>query len=679
MSYPRLIVYFCLFPLSFSVCPPAHSQDERANYSPATSGFLGLNTVPSARLNKAGTIRGGVSALDPFVHGFIGAQITTPLYVQFRQTSETSGIFNDADKLLPGVDLKLRLVKEGPRHPAIAIGVQSALGHRRMSGEYLAMSKRYNNWDFTAGIGWGRYGTAKHFNNPLGIFGTHFDQNRDLIGEDPNTPSDWFTGEHIGLFGGVEYFLPYDGLSLKFDYGSDRYASETRLSDYEAPSPWGIGLAYNYKGWAHAALGMQGTDKVMGRISFSASPAKWPFQNYLPPDKGERYIKNTAVASGRLKGSITLPNHANAPDFIGLAARHALTEDNQDFNEIALTLKSQNLTGPTIHLSKSDIEHAAYHHDRSPNEIWQNTSLSTNADALTLLPEKSAPAINFLIGIENELSLSEEDSGTLYRTSAVVGAESTSTLGFMGAAHLRINLLDNLDNLHELRPQALLPVHSDIDRFADNTVNADRLFGAYTQSFTPELHAGLSAGYLEEFYAGFGGELLYRPINSRFALGAELWQAFRRDPETSLSVGLNGQQVTTGHANIWYDIPRHDVTAKLSAGRFLAGDTGLSFSLEKEFLNGALLTGQISLSNASDPDIFGNTTHAYHSIGLTLPLGSIPYITEGSYIKTKLSPLGRDIAQRINKPIDLFEMTNPFTSDHIAKHWQKITTKTKQP
>lgn len=679
MSYPRLIVYFCFFPLSFGVCNPTHSQQEHIIYSPSTSGFLGLNTIPSARLSEAGTIRGGVSALDPFVHGFIGAQIATPLYVQFRQTSETSGIFNDADKLLPGVDLKLRLVKEGPQHPAIALGVQSALGHRRMAGEYLAMSKRHNNWDFTAGMGWGRYGTAKHFNNPLGILSSHFDKNRDLIGEDPNSPSDWFTGEHIGLFGGFEYFLPYDGLSLKLDYGSDRYSPETRLSDYKAPSPWGFGVAYNYKGWAHAALGIQGTDKLMGRISFSTSPAKWPFQHYTQPDTGEKYIKNTSIASGRIHSDVNLPNNANAPDFIGLAARHALSEDNQDFREIAVTLKSQNLTGPTIHLSKSDLEHAVYHNDRSPNEIWQNTSLSADTETSNLLPEKSPPAINFIIGLENELSLSEEDSGNLYRTSAIAGIESTSTLGFMGAAHLRINLLDNLDNINTLRPKALLPVRSDIDQFADNTVNADRLFGAYTQSITPEIHSALSAGYLEEFYAGFGGEILYRPINSRFALGAELWQAFRRDPETSLAVGLNGQQVTTGHANIWYDIPHHDVTAKLSAGRFMAGDTGFSFSLEKQFLNGALLTGQISLSNASDPDIFGNTTHAYHSIGLTLPLGSISYIPDGSYIKTQFSPLGRDIAQRINKPIDLFKMTNPFTSDHIAKHWQKITTKITQP
>ena len=679
MSYQRLIIPLCLGCLSFSICEPVRSQSDFTNHSAAISGFLGLNTIPSARLSKAGTIRGGVSALDPFVNGFIGVQIATPLYVQFRQTSETSGIFNDADKLLPGVDLKLRLIKEGPHHPAMALGIQSALGHRRMAGEYLALSKRYKNWDLTAGIGWGRYGTANHFNNPLGIFGSHFDQNRDLIGEDPNTPSDWFTGEHIGLFGGVEYFLPYDGLSLKFDYGSDRYSSETRLSDYKAPSPWGVGLAYNYKEWAHAALGIQGADKIMGRLSFSASPAKWPFQNYQPSDTGAQYIRNTAVTSGRLHSDLHLPNHANAPDFIGLAARHALSEDNQDFNEIALTLKSQNLTGPTIHLSKSDIEHAVYNNDRSPNEIWQNTNIRTDAENSNLLPKQNTPYLDVIIGLENELSLSEEDSGTLYRTSALVGVESTSTLGFMGAAYLRINLLDNLDNLNTLRPQALLPVRSDIDQFADNALNANRLFGAYTQSITPEIHASLSAGYLEEFYAGFGGELLYRPINSRFALGVELWQALRRDPNTSLAVGLNGQQVTTGHANIWYDIPHHDVTAKLSVGRFLAGDAGLSFSLEKEFLNGALLKGQISLSNASDPDIFGNTTHAYHSIGLTLPLGSIPYIPNGSYVKTQLSPLGRDIAQRINKPIDLFKITEPFTSDHIAKHWQKITPQFKQP
>ena len=651
----------------------AFAQKDAQTHSPAISGFLGLNTVPNARMDKTGTIRAGISTLDPFVHGFIGVQLAKPLYLQLRQTSQTSGIFHDTDKLLPGADFKLRLTQENAHRPAIVLGVQSAIGHKRMAGEYLALSKRYKNADFTAGLGWGRYGTAAHIENPLGLLHSHFKKRRDIINEDPNTPADWFTGESVGFFGGIEYFLPVRGLSLKLDYGADRYTAQSALLNYDRPSPWGAGLSYSYNDWAQASVGIQGTDRVMGRISIKSSPAKWPFtynDNALSPQ-----ISGIDTSTDQYRANIHLPKHAASPHHIGIAAANAITTDHPTFKEISLTLKSENLTGPTINLLKTDIENAAYNNNRSPNEIWQNTSITSESTLKQRMPRKAAPDINVTLGIENQLSLSEEDSGILYRSSALIGAKTATSLGFMGVARLRVNLSDNLEKLHDLRPKALLPVRSDIDAFADNTVNADRMFGSYTQTIIPNVHAALSAGYLEEFYAGFGGEILYRPIQSRFALGLEAWQAFRRDPNTSLAIGLNGQQVTTGHANIWYDLPYHNVTAKLSAGRFLAGDTGISFGLEKQFLNGARLQGQISVSNASDPDIYGETTHAYHSLTLTLPIGSIPYMPNQSNITTTFAPLGRDIAQKLNAPIDLFSLTTPFTRDHITTHWQKVTKK----
>ena len=94
--------------------------------------------------------------------------------------------------------------------------------------------------------------------------------------------------------------------------------------------------------------------------------------------------------------------------------------------------------------------------------------------------------------------------------------------------------------------------------------------------------------------------------------------------------------------------------------------------LEKRFDNGAILKGEASLSNSADPDLFGSTTHAYHSLFLNLPIGSVKYIPEGSTINTTFSPLGRDIAQKLDKPIDLYELSEPFTIDHISNHWQSI-------
>lgn len=690
---------YCIFLLgAFISSHSTYSYGSEHKPSPAIGGFLGLNTIPSARMDKIGTLRAGISNLDPYIHSFIGIQLAEPLSITLRQTAEASNILKDANRLYPGMDIKLRLMKETSHIPEISLGVQSAIGHKRMSGEYIALSKRYNDFDFTAGLGWGRFGTAGHLTNPLKGLSSHFTKERDYNSELPNEPTNWFTGEDIGIFAGLEYYLPYDGLSLKLDYGADRYTSEKQSFGYNAPAPWGVGLAYTYNDWVSAGLGMQGTDKVMGRLSIQSSPAKWPLKN-ISYERAQTFYKtrpkrsNTEriihkaeqeniILSGveisapekTIHAMLHLPDNVPAPQHIGRAARYIAANSAQDIEEISITLKNNALKGTTVTIMRADLERAINTKQSSPAEIWQNTLLTTdkNEEGSGSPFLSSKRIVPITLTLENQISLSEEDTGILYRSSIIADTKSSPFLGFFTGTSIRFNLADNLDNIASLRPKALLPVRSDIDEFTDQFIGIDRAYISYSHSITPQLHASASAGYLEEFYAGFGGEVLYRPIKSRFAIGAELWQAYRRNPYSKFNLELNGTQVTSGHANLWYDIPYHDATAKISVGRYLAGDTGFSIGLEKEFKNGAVLNGLVSLSNASDADLFGGTTHSYHSLNLTLPLGSIPYMPVGSSSRIKVAPFGRDSAQIIDKPINLYKMTESFTYDHIATYWDDI-------
>ena len=136
---------------------PGHAQSS-APLSTTLYGPLGLNAIPSARMDEQGTIRTGISTLDPYVHSWLNLQIAKPLSVTLRQSAEISNINDDADRLYPGADFKLRLLTETARRPELSLGAQSAIGHKRMAGEYIAASKRYKNFDFTAGLGWGRLG-----------------------------------------------------------------------------------------------------------------------------------------------------------------------------------------------------------------------------------------------------------------------------------------------------------------------------------------------------------------------------------------------------------------------------------------------------------------------------------------------------------------------------------------
>ncbi len=676
---------------------PALSADTKTVNN---TGFIGLNTTPTARHDKKNTIRIGTSNLDPYLHAYIGLQIANPLYVNIRQTAEISNINKKAKALYPGVDLKLRILRETRTQPEVSIGTQSAFGHKRMAGEFLALSKRYNDFDFTAGIGWGRFSTAKHLKNPLKSVSSHFSKERSPYDEHPNTPEHWFTGEHIGLFGGIEYFTKIDGLSIKLDYGSDRYTTEKQLFNYETPSPWSAGFSYSPSPWISAAIAIQGTDKIMSRIALKSSPDTWPVQgkhydtptpfhkhrsgHYPDTSRIMRFSKNDGITLSNIHYSrqtifaeVEIPEGANTPKHLGRAIRHISAHSGTEIEEIILTPLHNNLRGRSIKVMRSDVENALNNNQGSPEEIWRNVDFPVNDNPKTINTNNiHNMGINlktqFSLTQDNQLSLSEKDNGHLYRSSVTAHVKTSPFLGFFSNAAIKLNLSDNLENIEKLRPHSKFTSKGDINAFTKERISIENAVLGYAKSLTPSLHTAVTAGYLEEQYAGISGEILYRPLSSRLSVGAEIHHTLKRNPYTALNAGIIQGGVTTGHLNIWYDLPKHDLTLKASAGRFLATDVGIDIGLEKTFKNGAKIDTNLAISNYAEPDIFGGTTHAYHSISLTLPIGGARYIPSGSHIKTTVAPFGRNIAQRINKSFDLYNNTEQFTLKHIADHWSEI-------
>lgn len=667
-------------------------------YTANIYGAPGLNTVPSARMYEEGTVSVGASTLDPYLHGFLGFQIAKPLFVNIRQTAEISNINKDPDRLYPGVDLKLRLLEEGAYRPEMAIGLQSAVGHKRMAGEYLALSKRYRNFDFTAGLGWGRFGTAEHFNNPLKSVSNHFGKTRILDGEISNSPENWFTGESIGIFGGVEYFTSIRGLSLKADYGADRYSAESQAFGYDAPAPWSVGLNYSPYEWVDAAIGMQGSDKIMARLNLKSIPSKWPFKSAADEDyspmrpfrtgltepnamtisahKDGALVYNLEHNTQGASASLDLKPYKNTPAQLANAAINMANHAGPDIESISIRPTKYNLKGPRITLNRRDLELANAHNQGSADEIWQNTIIGDEA-----AKSKTSPfSLNqfklrhFKFVLDNQFSLSEEDSGVLYRSSLLTHINGPSFFGLLhSGTALRLNLADNLDGIKDLRPPAFLPVRSNVYEFADDMLSLENAYLTYTHSITPSWHVALTGGYLEEMYAGAGGEILWRPFDSRLAIGADAWLALKRDPLTDLNLTLNGDSLLTGHLNAWYDFPASDLTLHARVGRYLAEDTGATLGLKKSFMNGASIEGFANYTNAQDYDLFGGDTHAYHGVRLSLPLGSVKYVPDGSEMRLSAAPFGRDTGQSLNKPFDLYEETESFSYDHIARYWHDIT------
>lgn len=355
----------------------------------------------------------------------------------------------------------------------------------------------------------------------------------------------------------------------------------------------------------------------------------------------------------------------------GRAARHMGNSAGETVEELTITPTFMGLRGTSLSLMRRDLEQALAHDQGSPQEIWRNIHFSKDApDRITYLPVASQSHHRFIL--DNQMSLSEEDNGILYRTSLLFDEMRNLSRHFVVGGTLRLNIRDNLKQIEELRPYALLPVRSDVNRFTAQVIGLDRSYLGWLMTPKTDLHVALATGYLEEMYAGTGGEILYRPFGKTFAVGAEAWLAFRRDPYTAMNMGLNGDHLITGHLNAWYEFPNSNLTLQARIGRYLAEDLGGTLSLEKRMDNGVKISAFATATDNADFDLFGGTTHIYSGLKVSVPLGGIPYISNGSEARIASAPFGRNTGQAIDHPLPLYDMTERLSLHHISAHWNDI-------
>ncbi len=660
----------------------------------SVTGMLGLNTVPSARMDDAGTMRFGLSTLDPYLHAYVGMQLWDPVYVQLRQSGEISTLSLQAQRLYPGIDVKLRLSEEGRYQPEIALGLNSAVGHKRMASEYVALSKRFWDFDVTTGVGWGRMAGDGHLRNPMRRFSKHFARARDFNDDSPNGIHEWFTGPDIGFFAGLEYNTPIDGFSLKADWGAQDYAPEKMLTPaYESPAPWTLSFNYNPVNWASFSAGVAGTDKIFARVSFQGGLFDWPLgyddpgtPAALRPYRSENTsttdmivsagvddvpLYDTEIDGTRARGNLTLNRNLPPALQIGRAIRHMANNAGPDIASLEITPRTRGLKGKTIRIMRRDLEVATVHNNGSPEEIWQDVSFIDDEEKKKSQMRYEYAWMPRLIW-ETEASLSEEDAGYLYRTSLIAEKVQDLPFGFTAGTSIRWNMADNLHHLADYRVITRPSIRSDVDLFASRTLAVDRSYLSWMQTVAPDVHIALSAGALEEMYTGFGGEILYRPFGKTFAFGAEAWHVYKRNPASAMSIDVLDLDYSTGFLNAWYEVPNSDVTFFAKAGRFLGGDDGVSGGVEMSFANGAKLSGFITASERDEPDVFGGDTHLYGGLRLALPIGGMKYLPAGSEIRIKAAPIGRDTAQELDKPLPLYEVTEPMSYRRIARSWSEV-------
>jgi hypothetical protein len=215
-------------------------------------------------------------------------------------------------------------------------------------------------------------------------------------------------------------------------------------------------------------------------------------------------------------------------------------------------------------------------------------------------------------------------------------------------ARYDIPFYSNISSSHTPLPDA---VRSDSWLYSGRNYSFDRLILDQAIQLSDKTFGRLSCGYFDKMYAGTGGEILTFFDEYNLALGMEADWAIIREPGTQLDLLDFKSHTVLG--NLYYSVPRVNVTLHAQYGRFLAGDRGWMFELSREYSTGAILGFWYSFTDTDHMTAFNK---GYHHKGIFLDVPARMFTNYESNIRYRytMAPWTRDVAATVSHWQDLF-------------------------
>jgi hypothetical protein len=599
---------------------PALAQQVPA--SGGNFGGAGLIEMPNARARPDGTLEFGTSLRRDRRFWHLHFQALPFLDATFRVAERLDGFGGIERTTDRAFDIRLRLIEESDWTPAVAIGLRDFIGTGIYGGEYVVASRRFGAFDVTLGMGWGRLGTGRDIENPLIGLAPGFGERPREVGEGGLLSPGFFRGPNAALFGGIEWTVPpvptpwgeVAGFRAKVEWSGDALRDE-RFGYPVVPFPErgrarsrvNVGLQWS-NAWIDAgAYFVNGSDALI-RVTFRAEAETPPDAARPPPplnpaapaslDTADRtrlvfaalreagfqpiafglsgIEARIAVAGGRARTLAQVAGRALR------AVNHLLPPEAQ-----ALTVSwwQGGLEIGRLMIPRAELV-ATLSGQASAEEAWQAAHLLP-ADGLLWPDAARAPLPRWTAGIVPRIGFLLGDPTRTLRWQLAVGAGARLDLG-SGLAltgSVAQTLAGNLDG--GLPSDSLLPrVRSDWAAYARDGRNLaiPTLYAEWSGTLAPDWYVRATAGLLEPMFGGIAGEVLWRPRDGIFAIGAEI--AAVRQRATDQRFGFQDYEVVTGHLSLYADLPWWNLYGVVRAGRYLAGDWGATFELGRRFSSG---------------------------------------------------------------------------------------------
>lgn len=659
-------------------------------------GTPGLIEMPTAQSAPDAQITANVSLFKQQQRASFSFQLTPRFSGTFRYTGipENNGVGTDGtfDR---SFDLRYRFLDQGQWGawtPAVAIGLQDFLGTGKLSGEYLVASKSFGDTVVgTVGLGWGRLGSNNGFTNPLGFIDSSLEARprNDFADGGKISTSQFFRGD-AALFGGVTWQYS-DKITLKGEYSSDAYVHENANGTITSKTPVNVGLAYHYAPGITADVAyLYGTEIAAG-LTFDLNPRTRALISGTETAPFPVRTRNTAAAQSwtgaispdtvavlgaamkadglRLLGAEINGTHArirysnskyrSEAQALGRVARILTNVMPDGVTQFTLEPAQSGMALSSTTINRRDLEQL----ENQPNAAADLLARAVITDAAGSAPQpvdQTDPAFTWGLGPYAALILFNGDAPVQVDLGLELRGryEIAPNLVMSGGVRQSILGARELAAVTET-PNSYHNVRTDAGQYGiDGLPVITDLTLAYFGRPAENIYSRVSLGYLETMYGGVSTELLWKPVDSRLAIGAELNYARQRD--TDMLFGFQDYDAITGHLSGYYQF-EDGFHGQVDVGRYLAGDWGATFALDREFDNGWKVGAYFTLTDMPF-DEFGEGSFD-KGIRLTVPVDFFAGTASRKSVSTSLASLTRDGGAKLSVDGRLYDIVR---DGHVA-------------
>ena len=647
--------------------------------NPSDLGTTGLIDMPSARMQPDATLSTSYARQDvtdtysmtylamPWLESTFRYAIMDPR-VDFNEARD-----NSRDR---SYEIKIRLLEESALMPQLALGIRDLVGTGNYGGEYLVGSKRFGDFDFTLGVGWGRFSGRSIAGNPLKRIDDRFARRSSETGRGGKArTADFFRGEDIGLFGGIEY-RPHGGpLSFVAEYNSDTYQRETSRGTLDLESPISVGINWQVTPGMQLGANWQHGSQLGFTVSFQLDTASivpraraaFPWYSYV--EKAGRLAEDAedswfyrmrldSIGGGYflVSGSIEDGDHAlieyhNVTHLLSAdAAREVMISAAvhlpEEVSRVTLVLNEAGMYPMRISYLRSAMDNREFQRS-NPEEALSHIDFlpSYSIEDPQHQLDPSPAVLHLKLGILPGFHIFDPENPLMYQIAIGGLASMNLPRGWGLSARYRLDLFNTFDRIWRQSESVLPHVRSDLREYLQQgSSRIDHLFVQKFGNFGRDIYYHAFGGILEWMYMGTGMEVLYFPFRSPFAVGVNLIGVKQR--EFAGGFGARDYDTVTGHLSIYWATPFYHFDAAIHYGRYLARDRGATIELNRSFPSGWAVGVFASFTNVSAED-FGEGSFD-KGFKINIPLDVLSSENSRRNNNLLIRPIQRDGGQRLD-------------------------------